>query len=443
MAGKLGVGTFVQESYEGNGDKMLDLFTPIIKEDTMQDGKEIEIFPTGVVTDTGPYDFVIPSDGNEFTAMPLTRLHGEIEVLKLDGGKVTDTEINAHVNLLPHSLFRQMELYVNGKQVADLSTPSYPFKAYIQTHLGTTDDAKKITYSPEMWSKDTITKENSFVLTGDTKSDTFVKRHARLKEGKIYFSIILHVDFLQCRNLLMPGVELKLRLVRNDDTFSLLGATLQTKIKIHKLHLTIRRVKLDPSISIGFEKSLQTQPAVYPIANSKIKTYTISSGIQSERISQIFRGTLPRQIIVGFVDSKAADGNINANPFVFEHFDNNYFNGYINGEPIIPRAFQPDPTNKNYWREYRWFLDNTACILSNQTHGITYNEFCTNSFFYVFDLSPDLCNSFHIHQPMAGTFDLQIAFKSALAKNITAIIYATFDEKILIDKDGEVVIEPM
>ena len=44
---------------------------------------------------------------------------------------------------------------------------------------------------------------------------------------------------------------------------------------------------------------------------------------------------------------------------------------------------------------------------------------------------------------MAGTFDLQIAFKSALAKNITAIIYATFDEKILIDKDGEVVIEPM
>ena len=444
MAGKLGIGTFVQESYEGtNGDKMLDLFTPIIKEDTMQDGKEIEIFPTGMVTDTGPYDFVIPSDGNEFTAMPLTRLHGEVEVTKLDGSKMTDAEMNACVNLFPQTLFRQMELYVNGKQVADLSTPSYPYKAFLQTHLGTTEDAKKITYFPEMWNKDTIDKENSFVLTGEDKCESFANRHARLKQGKIWFSMILHVDFLQCRNLLMPGVELKLRLVRNDDTFSLLGTTLTTKIKIHKLHLTIRRIKLDPSISIGFEKTLQTQPAVYPIANSKIKTYTIATGIQSERISQIFRGILPRQVIVGFVDSKAADGNINGNPCVFEHFKNNYFNGYINGEPIVPRAFQPDPDNSNYYREYRWFLDNTACILSNATHGITYKEFQTNSFFYIFDLSPDLCNSFHIHQPMAGTFDIQFAFKEALKKNITAIIYATFDEKIIIDKDGEVLVEPL
>ena len=440
---KLGVGTFVHESYEGNGDRMLDLFTPVMKEDTMHDGKEIEIFPTGVVTDTGPYEFLIPSDGNEFTAMPLTRLHGEIEIVKADGTVVTDTELNAPVNLLPQSLFRQIELYVNGKQVADLSTATYPYKAFLQTHLGTTLDAKKITYSPEMWHKDTVGKENKFLLAGDTKAESFVERHTRIKDGKLYFSMILHVDFLQCKNLLMPGVELKLRLVRNDDSFSLLGATQTTKIKIHKLHLTVRRIKLDPTIAMGFEKTLATQPAMYPIANSKIKTYTISSGMQSERISQIFRGNLPRQIIIGFVDSKGADGNISANPFTFEHFQNNYFNCYINGEPLVPRAFQPDPTNKNFWREYRWFLDNTACLLSNQTHDITYEEYISNSFFYVFDLSPDLCNSFHIHQQMAGTFDLQVAFKNALTKNITAIIYATFDEKVLIDKDGEVLVEPM
>lgn len=440
---KLGVGTFVNENYEGNGDRMLDVFSPVLREDSMHDGKEIEIFPTGVVTDTGPYEFIIPSDGNEFTAMPLTRLHGEIEVLKADGSAVTDTELNAPVNLFPQSLFRQIELYVNGKQISDLSTPTYPYKAFIQTHLGTSNDAKSITYSPEMWIKDTLKCENKFNIAGNNKSDSFVERHTKIKNGKIYFSMILHVDFLQCKNLLMPGVELKLRFVRNDDTFSLLGTTLSTKIKIHKLHLTIRRVKLDPIVAAGFEKTLQTQPATYPIANSKIKTYTISSGIQSERISQIFRGNLPRQIIIGFVDSKGADGNISGNPFKFEHFNNNYFNCYINGEPIIPRAFQPDPTNTNFWREYRWFLDNTACILSNQTHGITYDEFTTNSFFYVLDLSPDLCNSFHIHQPITGTFDMHVAFKAALTKNITAVIYATFDEKVIIDNSGEVIVEPM
>ena len=440
---KLGVGTFVNESYEGNGDKMLDLFAPVMKEDTMHDGKEIEIFPTGVVSDTGPFDFLIPSDGNEFTAMPLTRLHGQIEVLKSDGSAVTDTELNAPVNLFPQSLFRQIEVYVNGKQVSDLSTPTYPYKAFIQTHLGTTVDAKEITFSPEMYEKETVEQENKFVLTGDNKSDAFVKKHALIKSGKLKFSMILHSDFLQCKNLLMPGVELKLRFVRQDDTFSLLGTTLSTKIKIHKLHLSIRRIKLDPIVADSFEKTLQTQPAIYPIANSKIKTYTLSSGIQSERISQIFRGTLPRQIIIGFVDSRGVDGNINHNPFKFEHFNNNYLNCYINGEPLVPRSFQPDPTNKDFWREYRWFLDNTACVLSNATHGIKYRDFINNSFFYVFDLSPDLCNSHHIHQPVAGTFDMQVAFKSALANNVTAIIYATFDEKILIDKNGDVTVEPM
>ena len=302
---------------------------------------------------------------------------------------------------------------------------------------------KNITYSPEMWSKDTLGAENKFNIAGDNKCDSFLARHTKIKKGKLYFSMILHVDFLQCKNLLMPGVELKLRLVRNDDSFSLLGTTLTTKIKIHKLHLTVRRIKLDPIIAASFEKTLQTQPAIYPIANSKIKTYTVSAGLQSERISQIFRGPLPRQVIIGFVDSKGADGNINANPFTFEHFTNNYFNCFINGEPIVPRAFQPDPTNNNFWREYRWFLDNTACLLSNQTHNITYEEFVSNSFFYVFDLSPDLCNSFHIHQPMSGTFDMQLGFKTALTKNLTAIIYATFDEKITIDKNGEVLIDTL
>ena len=141
---KLGVGTFVEESYEKNGDKMLDIFSPIQKEDTMHDGKEIYIFPQGAITDTGPYDFLIPSDGNEFTALPFTRLHGEIEVVKSDGTPLTATELNAPVNLFPQSLFRQIEVYVNGKQVADLSTPTYGYKAFIQTHLGSTNDAKKL-----------------------------------------------------------------------------------------------------------------------------------------------------------------------------------------------------------------------------------------------------------------------------------------------------------
>jgi hypothetical protein len=434
---KLGVGTFVEENYEKSGDQALDLFSTPPKEDAMLHGKEILIFPQGAITDTGPYDFLIASDGNDYTAMSLTRLHGTIQVTKPDGSTITDTELNSTVNLLPQSLFRQVECYVNGFQVVDLSTPTYGYKAFIQTHLGNTDDAKKITFFPEMYAKDTVKKENTFVITGDTKADSFVASHTLHKSGKIDFSMQLHIDFLQSQRLLIPGVELKLRFVRNDDAFSLLGATLSTKIKIHKLSLSVHRITLDPSVADTIEKSLQAgHPAIYPIANSKIKTYILSSGHQSERISQIFRGPLPRQIIIGFVDSKGVDGVITQNPFKFEPFQNNLMNVFINGEPLVPHTFQPDGANGKYMREYRWFLDNTACRYSAPTHGITYEEFCNNSFFYVFDLSPDLCNSTHLHTALSGTFDMHVGFASALTKNVTAIIYATFNEFVTIDKNG-------
>ena len=37
---------------------------------------------------------------------------------------------------------------------------------------------------------------------------------------------------------------------------------------------------------------------------------------------------------------------------------------------------------------------------------------------------------------------MHVAFKQAL-NNVTAVIYVTFDEKIIIDSSGEVVVEPM
>ena len=85
--------------------------------------------------DNGPFDFIIPSDGQDFTDLPFTRLEGCIEILNLAGATLTDTDINAFVNLLPQSLFKQIEVSVNNTQTADLSTPTYAFKSYIETVL--------------------------------------------------------------------------------------------------------------------------------------------------------------------------------------------------------------------------------------------------------------------------------------------------------------------
>jgi hypothetical protein len=436
----IGVGTYVEDQHEQTTDPFELFSTPNIVTDLIH-GKTLSVFPQGPITDMGPYDFIIPADPSEFTLMPFTRMEGEIEITKPAGGRIVDADLNAYVNLLPQSIFRQVECVVNGTQVCDLSTPTYAFKAFLETHLGFTKDQKETMFQDlEYYSKDTLSKENTFSIQAGDGATSFTERHGKMKIGKFPFSIILHVDFMNSHRPLIPNVELKLRFIRNEDSFSLLGAEKQAKIKINNLKLSVRRISTDPQITDAIEQKLSSTPAIYPVTNSKIKTYIISSGRQSERISQIFRGKLPRQIIIGFVDSRGVDGNITKNPFKFENFGINYFQAYINGEPIRPQAFQPDFENSNYVTEYRWMLDNLGCYDSKNPLDVSYKEFGTNSTFFAYDLSPELCNLYHQHGNQSGVFDFDVGFKTALASNITAIIYGSFHEVVMIDKNRNVTV---
>jgi hypothetical protein len=434
----IGVGTFVEDQHEKNADPF-DLFSSPNVITELIHGKTVTCYPRGPITDTGPYEFIINGD-SDFIDLPFTRLNGELQITKADGTAVTDTDLNAFVNLLPQSIFRQVECRVGDHQVCDLSTPTYPYKAFIETHLGFTKDQKTTMFENlEYYSKDTLNAEETFVLAN---SESFKKRHSQLKanEGKLPFSMILHVDFLNCHRPLIPHVDVKLKFIRSDDSFSLLGATKAVKIKINDLSLDVRKITFDPQLADAIENKLSSTPAVYPVTSGKIQSHIITSGRQTERVSQIFRGKLPRQIIIGFVDSGGYDGNINKNPFKFGNFGINSFQGYINGEPITPQPFKPKFDANSYMREYRWFLDNLGCYESKNPLDVTYEEFKTNSCFFVYDMSPELCNLFHQHGHQSGIFDFDVGFEAALTKNVTAIIYGSFHEVIMVDKSRNITV---
>ena len=431
---KAGVGTFITENHELASSGLALFDQPIIDSSLLQ-GKFITIYPSSVLQDNGPFDFIIPSDGQDFTDLPFTRLEGCIEIVSSDGTKLKDADLNAYVNLLPQSLFKQIEVSVNNTQIADLSTPTYAFKSYIETVLTYPKDAKETTLLLEHFNKDTLEKENIFTLLN---SISFNKRNQFAKKGKIYFSMLLHIDFFHSTKLLLPGCEIKLKFIRNSDTFSLLGDTLQAKIKFHELKLMIRRVTVEPTIASKIEDAINKTPAIYPITQSKIKTFLIPKDVRQERISNIFRGVLPRSIIVGFVTTDAANGTINANPFKFEHFKLNHFQMYINGDPLLTEAFQPDFANSKFFREYRWFMDNLGWAHDKESNGVTMEEFKTNTFFLPFDLSPDLSNGATLSQLKEGSLDVLVSFNENLAQNVQMIVFATFNELLLIDKDRNV-----
>ena len=433
MADKIGLGTFINDEIELTSNN-LDLFSTPPVDSTLLEGVTIYYYPIGSTTDSGPYEFHIPKDNESYLYMPMTRLEGEVEVLKAsDNTALTDTENTSVVNLFPQSLFKQVECEVNGTQVCDLATPTYAYKSYLETLLSYGEAAKTSHLACSMFEKDTATAMDTW------DNDGSKKRLAMIKGKKVFFSNLVHSDFLQCHRYLLPKSDLRLKFIRNTDNFSTFGSTQsKAKIKFHNLRLAVRKIRIDHQIRTMHENTLKTLPAIYPVTQSKVKTHTINVGTTSTDIPSFLYGNLPRTLIIGFVDSRGYNGDGRKNPFNFQHFDINNFNLKINGVPVVPTPFQPDFASGDCVREYRWFLDNCGITHENESNFISLEEFKNGSTFFAFDFSPEQCNGFHIHKTLSGSMDLSLGFKTATTTSINMIIFSSYNQAVLIDQDRNV-----
>ena len=70
-------------------------------------------------------EYLVPSYDLEYCSLPKTVLTGTIQIVKDNGDPCTANEDVSLVNLWPNSLFKQVEVYVNGVQVQDQSTATY------------------------------------------------------------------------------------------------------------------------------------------------------------------------------------------------------------------------------------------------------------------------------------------------------------------------------
>ena len=440
MTNKAGIGTLITEEHE-LATSALDLFSIPPIEATQLGGQEQTVYLNNPLTNEGPYEFLVVNNSTDFIMLDQTCLCGEVEILGANNAKVKEANKNISVvNNFPQALFKQVEVYLNNTCVTDLSTPSYPFKAYLENHLSYGNDVKDTTLrAKEMFMRDEAGKEGKDMADfADFKGTDGLTKRAIAIRNKISFNMKLHVDILGSVRYLLPGVEMKIKLIRSDDKFPLISTDDSFKIHFRKLELKIRRITLTPNIAAAIENKLQSEPARYPIALSKIKTHSIPTGTSSAQISQIIRGKLPRSFFFGFVAQDAYDGVMSKNPFMFQHFKLSQLNVYINGTPIHPMPLTPKWDNNECVPEYTRFLDNIG-LHQNHSNGITLEDFKTNTLLFCYDLSPDLCNSFYKHAPEEGTIDVSLSFGSALTENINLVFFSTYDETVLIDKDRNVV----
>lgn len=370
-------------------------------------------------------------DEENATAIKNTKLKREMKV--------------GQVNLFPYSLFKSADVEVNNIPITGLNTGNYSWKMYLEHGL---------TYNSIMAN---TAGSNYFrgLSLGDVRVDHVDQLEFRKDVRKTIpaldnnkrcnFSVPLIHDFFKTRKLMVPGVNLRLTLGRNNDYLSLMYDKHETKnyrIKIHMIKVQFRVVEVDDSIAKAQTAALQslTRPAVYPYTRTELKTFPIAQKETNVNLQNCNQGFLPNRSIVCFIKTSTFNGQRTTDPFNFQPFNIRYYNWMRNGTCVsgTPYSFtKEDLDNVQVSRIWRDLLDNAG--IKNDNNGLTFNhhDWVKNCCFFVHDFSPG-CDGGDTPRPIYwGEDTLQIQFAEG-NPGITIMIYNSYADQYYVGRDGAV-----
>ncbi|KAG8235182.1 hypothetical protein J437_LFUL015488 [Ladona fulva] len=344
------------------------------------------------------------------------------------------------VNNFLHSLFSQVDVYLNQKLISPPSN-TYAYRSYIENLLSYGPAAKKSHLTMSLWYDDTAGLMDNL----DHHNAGLAKRRSLTKTSKPFDMIgCIHSDIFNQDKFLLNGVELRVKMIRSRDTFCLMSETPYAKVKILDATLLVRRVCINPSVLIAHSKILEKSPAKYPLTRVEVKVLTISSGVQSKVIDNIFIGQLPKRCIIGFVTNAAFNGDTTKNPFNFQHFSMTHLSLYIDGQQIPSKPLQTDFTNdKLHVMAYHTLFSGTGIHFLNEGNDISREEYPHGYCLTAFDLTPDLSSNSHSHWNLMrqGSLRLDVRFEQPLPETLTCVIYAEFDNIIEIDRHRNILVD--
>lgn len=428
-----GVGSF-QITQNDVFSHTVDLFEPTRQEKSVLRGREVMYRPLSS-TSAGPFEFLVASQAGYYKQLGSFRLYGKTRIVAEDGTDIDSNVLDVGiVNMFPASLFRSIEVEVNNHAVSDLGTAASHYKTYIETIITYGADARQGHLDAAMFEMD---QANQF----DTHANNaaYAKRKARMRDSRVFdWEIPLSSDFLRADRCLPPGNDVTIRLARAPDSFSILSdAGGRYKVDIVELKLYCRLLEMNHAITAYHMDGWKKQPFLYPINRTSVQNWNMPMGRQHDTIGPLFRGHLPKAIIVGMVRSTAFNGAQAENPWNFQHFGCNRISIQVKGISVPAEPYAPNFQAGLFAREYNGLFQQSGIKISNEGNCITRDLFTGGAYLQAFDLTPDNCNGFHQHPPDDGTCYLDIGFSQELEDSITIIVYAVFDAEVHINMDGQ------
>ena len=117
----------------------VDLFAPMLQQSIITDNFDQEYLPVNSIQPGAPIEFSIKSADNFYLDLDESRFIVPAKITKANGTDMDNNVRAATVNLLLHSLFREISATLNDTPASD-PNPLYPYRAYLETILNYSEE---------------------------------------------------------------------------------------------------------------------------------------------------------------------------------------------------------------------------------------------------------------------------------------------------------------
>ena len=225
----------------------------------------ITYYPVSQSLSEGPIEFYIAPNSVHYTDLYRTRLHVKVRIETGNGGKLAATDKVAFVNLPIHSLWSQVDIFLQQKAVSTGVGSNYAVKSYLETLVGFGEDAKESKLTSSLYFADSGDFDDTDPLSGSNIG--LSQRWAYTKGGAIVdMESHIHHDLCAQRRLILDGVGIGFKFWQSKDAFRLMTGdkTKNYKVSLIDVHLKVARVTLAPPVLSAHSQILAKTNAKYP-----------------------------------------------------------------------------------------------------------------------------------------------------------------------------------
>ena len=229
-------------------------------------------------------------------------------------------------------------------------------------------------------------------------------------------------DLFSMSRYLINQVDMKIKMYRSATNFCLLtGDSNDYRLNIEDIYILVKKIRVNPAVIYGHSKILEQQNALYPFTRTECRSQSIATGSTSFNWENMFQGRKPEKVIIGFVKSKALNGDYKTNPFNFENCGIQHIAVYSDGLPVGGNPLKLDFTKSDgtaIMRAYTNLLLYAGKWRENEGNALDWKHFIDGSTLFAFQLEPNFSHhGDYLTLVKNGNVRLEVQFKTGLTGN--------------------------